>query len=238
MLSMPPATMMSFVPAVRRSFANMAAFMPEPHILLTVVQPADSGNPAPRDAWRAGACPWPAGSTQPMMTSCTCSGFMPARSSAARMAAAPSCGAVKSLSSPCIAPIGVRATETITIGSVAMTSVSSLRNGARRETAPEAQCLGIGKHIFDMARFDAALRGGPEIGIEQFTMMFEKRRAYPRIAQQESGEFLGEDVVRPDRIPGLGSHLVLRGARWWHAAKVAVRHVGDFVVIVEHDAAE
>ena len=37
--------------------ATIAAFMPEPHILLTVVQPAASGRPAPSDACRAGA--WP-----------------------------------------------------------------------------------------------------------------------------------------------------------------------------------
>ena len=39
----------------------MAAFMPEPHILLIVVQPVASGRPAPSAAWRAGAWPWPAG---------------------------------------------------------------------------------------------------------------------------------------------------------------------------------
>ena len=33
----------------------MAAFMPEPHILLIVVAPAASGNPAPIAACRAGA---------------------------------------------------------------------------------------------------------------------------------------------------------------------------------------
>ena len=53
----------------------MAAFIPEPHILLIVVQPVPSGSPAPSDAWRAGAWPWPAGSTQPMITSCTSSGL-------------------------------------------------------------------------------------------------------------------------------------------------------------------
>ena len=67
--SMPPAIITSLVPASSRSLASMVAFMPEPHILLTVVQPADSGRPPPRAAWRAGAWPWPAGSTQPKMTS-------------------------------------------------------------------------------------------------------------------------------------------------------------------------
>jgi hypothetical protein len=33
--------------------------MPEPHILLMVVQPTPSGKPAPSAAWRAGAWPWP-----------------------------------------------------------------------------------------------------------------------------------------------------------------------------------
>ena len=47
--------------------------MPEPHILLTVVQPAASGRPAPSAAWRAGAWPRPAGSTQPIRTSSTLS---------------------------------------------------------------------------------------------------------------------------------------------------------------------
>ena len=53
----------------------MTVFMPEPHILLTVVQGTDCGSPAPSAAWRAGAWPWPAGSTQPISTSLTSSGL-------------------------------------------------------------------------------------------------------------------------------------------------------------------
>ena len=41
MLSMPPATITLAVPATSRSWASMAAFMPEPQTLLMVVQPAD-----------------------------------------------------------------------------------------------------------------------------------------------------------------------------------------------------
>src|ERR1039457_6478361 len=115
--SMPPATMMSLVPAASRSCASIAAFMPEPHILLMVVQPAASGRAAPSEAWRAGACPWPAGRTQPMMTSSTCSGLILAGSPAARIAAAPSSEATNCFSSPWNAPMGVRAAETMTIGS-------------------------------------------------------------------------------------------------------------------------
>src|SRR5512135_78234 len=118
--SMPPATTTSMLPAASRSCASIAAFMPEPHILFTVVQPAASGSPAPRLAWRAGAWPWPAGSTQPMITSPTASGASFARSTAARIAAAPSSGAAKPFSSPWKPPIGVRAAETMTIGSDGM----------------------------------------------------------------------------------------------------------------------
>ena len=109
--------MMSLVPAASRSCASIAAFIPEPHILLMVVQPVASGRPAASEAWRAGAWPCPAGSTQPMMTSSTCSGLILARSTAARIAAAPSSAAANCFSSPWNAPMGVRAAETMTMGS-------------------------------------------------------------------------------------------------------------------------
>src|SRR6516165_592445 len=67
MLSMPPAAITSNEPPASMSCANMIACMPEPHILLTVVEPADFGRPAPSAAWRAGAWPWPAGNTQPII---------------------------------------------------------------------------------------------------------------------------------------------------------------------------
>ena len=90
MLSKPPATTTSTLPAVRMSWPNIVAFMPEPHIFDSVVAPADGGRPAASVAWRAGAWPWPAIRQQPMMTSCTLSGARPARSTAARIATAPS----------------------------------------------------------------------------------------------------------------------------------------------------
>src|SRR5262249_2380484 len=124
--SMPPATMTSAFPVARMSCASIAAFMPEPHILLTVVQPVASGKPAPSAAWRAGACPCPAGSTQPISTSCTSSGRSFARSTAARMAPAASSGAAKFFSSPWNAPIGVRAQPTMTMGSLCMRGSSDV----------------------------------------------------------------------------------------------------------------
>ena len=55
MLSMPPATTMSDVPAMIASAAIIVAFMPEPQTLLIVVAPTDIGSPAPSVACRAGA---------------------------------------------------------------------------------------------------------------------------------------------------------------------------------------
>ena len=45
MLSMPPATMTSPVPARSASWASITAFMPEPHILLRVVAGTSFGRP-------------------------------------------------------------------------------------------------------------------------------------------------------------------------------------------------
>ena len=43
---MPPATMMEAEPALIASAACMTAFMPEPHSLLMVTAPVESGKPA------------------------------------------------------------------------------------------------------------------------------------------------------------------------------------------------
>src|SRR6266850_1510685 len=135
--SMPPATITSALPAARMSCASIAAFIPEPHILFTVVQPVPSGSPAPSDAWRAGAWPWPAGKTQPMITSLTSSAPILARSTAARIAAAPSSGAAKLFSSPWNAAIGVRAAETMTMGSLCMVRSSDSESGRQIVRAHE-----------------------------------------------------------------------------------------------------
>src|SRR6201986_1907373 len=84
MLSMPPDTTIPAEPALMTSCASMVAFMPEPQTLLTVVAPVASGSPAPRAACRAGAWPWPAGSTQPIRASSTRPGGPPGRDPGAR----------------------------------------------------------------------------------------------------------------------------------------------------------
>ena len=69
--------MMPAEPARIWSPASITAFMPEPHILLTVVAGTLMAMPAATAAWRAGAWPRPAGSTQPKMTSSMASGPKP-----------------------------------------------------------------------------------------------------------------------------------------------------------------
>jgi hypothetical protein len=117
MLSIPPAIAMSIVPAIRESCAAMTLFIPEPQTLLTVVAGTVSGMPARSAAWRAGACPIPAGSTQPIKTSSTSPGSRPLRSRATAIARAPRSGARKLDNAPWKAPIAVRAAPAITTGS-------------------------------------------------------------------------------------------------------------------------
>ncbi len=117
MLSMPPATITLAEPAASMSCANIIARMPEPHILLIVTAPVESGRPALRIAWRAGAWPWPAIRQLPNSTSSTASPGTPARSTAALIATAPSSQACRPAKSPSRPPIGVRAAETMTMGS-------------------------------------------------------------------------------------------------------------------------
>ena len=82
--------------------------------MFTANAPTSGGNPAKMAACRAGACPEPAVTTCPMMTSSICVGSMPARSTATFTAAAPSLGAGIEDNTPMNFPMGVRAPERIT----------------------------------------------------------------------------------------------------------------------------
>ena len=110
----PPATIACASPALIAWAASMTALSPEPQTLLTVTAEIVAGTPAASIAWRAGAWPTPPCTTFPMMTSFRASGATPARSMAARMATAPSCGADKELNAPRNRPTGVRAAERMT----------------------------------------------------------------------------------------------------------------------------
>ena len=97
--------------------------MPEPHILLTVVQGVPTGMPAASAACRAGAWPRPADNTQPINTWPTSAASISDAAIALAIAAAPSAGAVVPASAPWNAPIGVRFAATITMGSELMTDL-------------------------------------------------------------------------------------------------------------------
>src|SRR5579859_998883 len=65
-------------------------------------------------AWRAGACPTPAETTLPIITSSSASGAIPARRTTSFITIAPSCGAVKLESPPKNFPVGMRTAATMT----------------------------------------------------------------------------------------------------------------------------
>ena len=114
MLSRPPVATIELVPATMESNPSMIVFMPDPHILFTVVQPMDFGIPAESAACRAGACPKPAGRTHPISTSSTSAPVIFESSRAALIETEPSSGAVRGARRPWNPPIGVRASPVTT----------------------------------------------------------------------------------------------------------------------------
>ena len=94
---------------------SATARRPEPQTWLRLQAALSFGRPALMCAWRAGFCPWPAVSTWPRMVSETSSGATPARSSAARITAAPSSCAGVLANAPLKLPTAVRAADAITI---------------------------------------------------------------------------------------------------------------------------
>src|SRR5690554_220138 len=144
MLSMPPATTTSALPASRLSWASIRLCMPEPHILLMVVQAVAVVSPAASAACRAGAWPSPADSTQPKMLWSTALAGNLLRSTAAAIACAPSCGAVRLARLPCRPPMGVRAMPTITTGSCLFMSFDS-----HAQRTVEADHLAVEHAVFN-----------------------------------------------------------------------------------------
>ena len=87
--------------------------MPEEHTLLIVVQMTDFYSPPRSAACRAGACPTPADSTFPIITSSTAFGSIDLDANAALMAIPPNSGAVSEESEPIYVPMGVLLAATI-----------------------------------------------------------------------------------------------------------------------------
>src|SRR3954447_14845259 len=163
--SMPPATTTFALPVESSSKAIIAAFMPEPHILLTVVAGVVLSRPALIAAWRAGAWPCPACSTQPKITSSTSEGLTPACSTAALIAVAPSSDALTELNLPCMLPMGVRFAPTMTMFSAMVFSCCVMPvdlDGFLEELAPDQQApdpLRPGAHVVELRVAKEAPRG-------------------------------------------------------------------------------
>src|SRR5574337_814792 len=203
MLSIPPASITLADPATSMSLANIAARIPEPHILLIVTAPVESGNPALRIAWRAGAWPWPAIRQLPNSTSSMESSGTLARSTAALIATAPSSHAASDAKSPSMPPIGVRAAETMTMDSLMERSFGGWtrrwRGGdqrARRALVDEPFRRFVREDVVDVAGEDAVLASLPEIAVEEVGVVRHEHLAHVGVAEQEGGEGLGEHVGR------------------------------------------
>src|SRR5712691_5208948 len=131
---------MSYSPHRMSFAAYITDLRPDPHTLLTVTAPAETGMPAPMPAWRAGACPMAACSTLPMMTCWIASGCTREFSRAHLMAIEPSFGAGSPESVPRNEPIGVRAPPRITVSFIG----SPLGSGLRF-----ALCSTTGRNFYD-----------------------------------------------------------------------------------------
>src|SRR3970282_136103 len=114
MLSVPPATTMSFCPVIMDWAPTITAFMPEAHTLFTNVHGTLNPRPAPAATCVAGASPRAAGKTLPKNSSCTSDGLTPARASAPFTARLPSSMADRDERLPPKLPIGVRTAERTT----------------------------------------------------------------------------------------------------------------------------
>src|SRR5215207_544145 len=114
--STPPATTTSFSPAMTRCAAIAIVCRPLEQKRFTVMPLVVIGRPARSAIWRAMLLPVaPSGVAQPMMTSSTSAGSMPARSTAALTAWPPSVAPCVMLKAPFqLLASGVRAVETMT----------------------------------------------------------------------------------------------------------------------------
>src|SRR5829696_5486199 len=145
---MPPPTPTSMSPARIDWSSRPTARMPDAQTLLIVSEETCFGMPALICAWREGIWPWPACSTWPMITCCTCSGSTPARSSAAPIAMPPSSVGSTDESPPPSLPTGVRAALRITVlGMRSSLGFTPMRTGgttaAPQDTGADTIAIGL-----------------------------------------------------------------------------------------------
>ena len=216
MLSMPPATMMSLVPASSRSWASIAAFMPEPHILLMVVQPADERQAGAERGLARRRLSLPGGQHAAHDDFLDLVGL-----DAGALDRGADRGSAELVRGEALEFALQGAHRGTGDGNdddrIIAHSQSPLfqcrRASLARVAIAESQGFRIRKYVLDVAIGDALPGCIPEIRVQQVGVAFEERLAHPRIAQQERGEFFGKHIVRADRIPGFGGHLVFRRAR-------------------------
>src|SRR3954452_12314823 len=134
---MPPVTTTSTSPVRIIESAISTARIDEAQTLLIVSAGVSFGGPAPIAPCRAGAWPAPACSTWPMITYCGSCGSRAIRSSAPRMAVAPSAGGSWGARPPPSLPKGVRTADTITDRDIGKTLAS--------EVEPGLEALGKGR---------------------------------------------------------------------------------------------
>src|SRR3989475_229535 len=151
--SSPPATMIGTLSTITRCAAIAIACRPDEQKRLTVVPAVVTGSPARSAAWRAMFWPVaPSGSAQPITTSSTSPGSIPARFTAWAMTWPPMAAPCVLLNAPRYArPIGVRAVETMTASAMGL-SLCSWGDG---NIIPGA----MGAHFFAALVVDGALAG-------------------------------------------------------------------------------
>ena len=118
MFSMPPAMTTSASPALIACAASITDFNPDPHTLLMVTAATEGATPPKIIACRAGACPTPACSTLPRITSSTVSASNLVRAMVSLMSPAAKRGAGTVDSPPMKRPMGVRSADTMTARSI------------------------------------------------------------------------------------------------------------------------
>src|SRR5438034_5922644 len=151
--SSPPATMIGTLSTITRCAAIAIACRPDEQKRLTVVPAVVTGSPARSAAWRAMFWPVaPSGSAQPITTSSTSPGSIPARFTAWAMTWPPMAAPCVLLNAPRYArPIGVRAVETMTASAMGL-SLCSWGDG---NSIPGA----MGVQFFAALVVDGALAG-------------------------------------------------------------------------------
>src|SRR5512142_2301561 len=189
--SIPPVTTTSTSPARIIESAISIARIDDAQTLLIVSAGVSTGSPAPTAAWRAGAWPAPPWSTCPMITYSGSVGSIPTRSSAARIANAPSSVARCCLRPPPRRPKGVRTAAMMTV----LAMPRAYRAGMRQRTVERDVWPVLGELGFELFAPHAAWRHW-DGGVDALHVVWERGAARPR----RTARALGRAVPRDARV--------------------------------------